>query len=527
MPEVLRGLLDRRQRLRARARCRPRSPPGPARGSRPGAARCRRAAALAAAAAGSTTAARRRAPERPRRAARRTRQQAVGLVELGLVAAAVLLGGALDVGDPLAELVRVGDRLARDEPLALDRLGLVEEPLDLQLGLLGVAGVGALVPDPDAHLEEADGVGVAEVEVLHARLDERGHQRQLRRQAALLRLAGHPGGDLLARGAVAGVGVGRRGGDGGGVDRGAGRDGCGGRGGGRVGAGRGGDRRGGGGAFGGSTAFRNAMRVAARALLAVGLGGLRGDGLEERLRLALAAPRAAARRRRRRARDRGGGRDRRAGDGGGAGDRRGLAGRGDVGGRLPVRRDLLLEADVEVVLVGGVGEVAGAGDRERRADLVRADVRVRACESSLATSRASGLPGPTVSPSIAAMSTPRPKWWLETEPPAVNFEWSEHMHETVILCSWLSLVSTPTTRGSMRPALMSATPTVSSTTFLLLSSASASGLGRAAGAGALAAELRRVDRLRVRCGAAGGAAAPGAARPRRRAPARRRCPRRG
>ena len=35
-------------------------------------------------------------------------EQAVGLVELGLVAAAVLLGGALDVGDPVAELVRVG-----------------------------------------------------------------------------------------------------------------------------------------------------------------------------------------------------------------------------------------------------------------------------------------------------------------------------------------------------------------------------------------------------------------------------------
>ena len=52
-------------------------------------------------------------------------------------------------------------------------------------------------------------------------------------------------------------------------------------------------------------------------------------------------------------------------------------GRGDVRGRLPVRRDLLLEAEVQVVLVGGVGEVAGAGDRERRADLVRADVRVQ------------------------------------------------------------------------------------------------------------------------------------------------------
>ena len=49
-------------------------------------------------------------------------------------------------------------------------------------------------------------------------LDQRGHQRQLRREPALLRLAGHPGGDLLARRVVARVGVRRRGGDGGGVD---------------------------------------------------------------------------------------------------------------------------------------------------------------------------------------------------------------------------------------------------------------------------------------------------------------------
>ena len=63
-------------------------------------------------------------------------------------------------------------------------------------------------------------------------------------------------------------------------------------------------------------------------------------------------------------------------------------------------------------------------------------------ESSEAISRASGLEGETISPSIAAMSRPRPKEWLETEPPAVSVGWSEHMHETVILCSWLSLVST-------------------------------------------------------------------------------------
>ena len=45
---------------------------------------------------------------------------------------------------------------------------------------------------------------------------------------------------------------------------------------------------------------------------------------------------------------------------------------GDVGGRRPALVDLLLEADVHVVLVAGVGEVAGPADRPRRADLVRA-----------------------------------------------------------------------------------------------------------------------------------------------------------
>ena len=135
-------------------------------------------------------------------------QQPLGLLEPQLVAAAVLLGGALDVGDPLAELVRVGDGLAAREPLLLDALGGVEEPLGLQLGLLGEAGVLALVPDPDAHLEEADRVGVAEVEVLDARLDERRHHRQLLGQPALLCLAAEPGGELLLRRVVAGIRVG-------------------------------------------------------------------------------------------------------------------------------------------------------------------------------------------------------------------------------------------------------------------------------------------------------------------------------
>ena len=68
-------------------------------------------------------------------------EQPVGLAEAQAVAAAVLLGRALDVRDPVAELVRVGDGLAGGDPLLLDRLGLVEEPLDLELGLLREARV--------------------------------------------------------------------------------------------------------------------------------------------------------------------------------------------------------------------------------------------------------------------------------------------------------------------------------------------------------------------------------------------------
>ncbi len=132
-------------------------------------------------------------------------EQPVGLAEAQRVAAAVLRGGALDVGDPVAELLGIGDRLAARDALLLDRLGLVEEPLDLQLRLVGEARVRALVPGADAHLEEADRVGVAVVEVLHARLDQRGHDRQLLGQAALLGLAAHPRGDLRLRRRVARV----------------------------------------------------------------------------------------------------------------------------------------------------------------------------------------------------------------------------------------------------------------------------------------------------------------------------------
>src|SRR5215216_5892105 len=51
------------------------------------------------------------------------------------------------------------------------------------------------------------------------------------------------------------------------------------------------------------------------------------------------------------------------------------------------------------------------------------------------------------------------------------------MHDTTILWSWLSFVTTATIRGSIRPALMSATPVESSTTFLFRSSATASAFG--------------------------------------------------
>ena len=85
----------------------------------------------------------------------------------------------------------------RDDALLLDRLGLVEEPLDLQLGLLREAGVRALVPDADAHLEEADGVGVAVVEVLHARTRPARPSPAAASGARASRPRGHPGGELL------------------------------------------------------------------------------------------------------------------------------------------------------------------------------------------------------------------------------------------------------------------------------------------------------------------------------------------
>ena len=87
-------------------------------------------------------------------------------------------------------------------------VGLVEEPLHLQLRVLRKPPVGAAVPDPEAHLKEADRVAVAEVEVREPGLDERGHDRELLREPALLGLPAHPGGELRLRGVVARVAVG-------------------------------------------------------------------------------------------------------------------------------------------------------------------------------------------------------------------------------------------------------------------------------------------------------------------------------
>ena len=94
-----------------------------------------------------------------------------------------------------------------------------------------------------------------------------------------------------------------------------------------------------------------------------------------------------------------------------------------------------------------------------------------------AISRASKFDALTGTPSIAAMSTPRPRWWLDTEPPVVNFGWSDSVAEIVSLWSWLSLVRTDTIRGSIRPPLRSVMPAESNTTFLLSSSATVSGDG--------------------------------------------------
>jgi len=74
-------------------------------------------------------------------------EQVLGVGELELVAAAVLLGGELDVGDPVAVLVGVVDRLAGGDALGLDGFGAVQEPVDLLLGGRLVINKKNAVPD--------------------------------------------------------------------------------------------------------------------------------------------------------------------------------------------------------------------------------------------------------------------------------------------------------------------------------------------------------------------------------------------
>ena len=118
----------------------------------------------------------------------------------------VAVGSALDIGRAGVRRRRstrrsVGGRRLpahgrRDGSYAL---GGVEEPFQLQLWVLAVAGVGAPIPDAHAHLEETGGVGVAPRVVDDPRFHERGHHRQLAGQPAALRLARHPGRQLRLR----------------------------------------------------------------------------------------------------------------------------------------------------------------------------------------------------------------------------------------------------------------------------------------------------------------------------------------
>src|SRR4051794_28845461 len=135
----------------------------------------------------------------------RVPEEAAGVVEAQLVPAAVFGRRPLDVGDPLPVALRVVDGLAGRNARGLDLDGVVDEPLELKLRALWIAGVLALVPDAVAHLEEPQRVPVAACEVPHAGFDEGRHHGKLGRQAAGLRLPRHPRGDVPLRGVVAGV----------------------------------------------------------------------------------------------------------------------------------------------------------------------------------------------------------------------------------------------------------------------------------------------------------------------------------
>ena len=93
----------------------------------------------------------------------------------------------------------------------------------------------------------------------------------------------------------------------------------------------------------------------------------------------------------------------------------------------------------------------------------------------------------------------------------MSFGWSEHIAEIVIVCSRESVVSSDTTRGSMRPARRSAMPSASNVTRRLCSSSSVS----ADGVDAVTAHavVGRVDARGPRRGvlAGGGVVEPAAA----------------
>ena len=196
----------------------------------------------------------------------------------------------------------------------------------------------------------------------------------------------------------------------------------------------------------------------------------------------------------------------------------------------------------------GVGEVARAGDRERRADLVRPDRRVelRRARRDLARERAARADR---SRRRSTRCRRRGRSVVGDRAAGRELGWSEHMHETMILCSWLSFVSTADD-PRVDPALLDVgDAVVVEHDVLVLSSASASAsggppvpswpnwagstarrrlrLGHAAGArrrrGGPAAR-RAAGRPAARCGSRAASAAPSRRGSRTRRLARRRRP---
>src|SRR4051794_35843380 len=96
--------------------------------------------------------------------------EVVRLFVVELVAVPVLSRGPLDVGDPVAILLRVVDGEAARLALRSDGLSLIQEPGELFLWVRGITGVVVLVPDRGPHLEEADRVRVAVLQVVQAGL---------------------------------------------------------------------------------------------------------------------------------------------------------------------------------------------------------------------------------------------------------------------------------------------------------------------------------------------------------------------